>query len=76
MRPHILMIKLSYWAWAACDNNNNNNNNGSGDDNGVDNYGNGHSNSGDDSVENEVMLMIIAMKTLRMVMLRMKSALN
>ena len=69
------MIKLSYWAWAACDNNNNNNN-GSGDDNGVDNYGNGHSNSGDDSVENEVMLMIIAMKTLRMVMLRMKSALN
>ena len=42
----------------------------------ADNYGNGHSNSGDDSVENEVMLMIIAMKTLRMVMLRVKSVLN
>ena len=29
--------------------------------------------TGDDSVENEVMLKIIVMKTLRMVMLRMKS---
>ena len=28
----------------------------------ADNYGNSHSNSGDDSVENEVMLIIIAMK--------------
>ena len=42
----------------------------------ADNYGNGHSNSGDDSVENEVMLKIIVMKTLRMAMLRMKSVLN
>ena len=42
----------------------------------ADNYGNSHSNSGDDSVENEVMLMIIAMKKLRMVLLRMKSVLN
>ena len=32
--------------------------------------------TGDDSVENEVILMIIVMKTLRMVMLRMKSVLN
>ena len=42
----------------------------------ADNYDNSHSNSGDDSVENEVMLMIIAMKKLRMVLLRMKSVLN
>ena len=42
----------------------------------ADNYGNSHSNSGDDGVENEVMLMIIAMKKLRMVLLRMKSVLN
>ena len=32
--------------------------------------------TGDDIVENEVILMIILMKTLRMVMLRMKSVLN
>ena len=32
--------------------------------------------TGDDSVENEVILMIIVMKTLRTVMLRMKFVLN